>query len=106
MKLSAIVAAAFIGLVSAQTTTPIISVTSPLEGTTYKAGGQAIITWINPTVATISSIMLAKGSSTSLQPVTQIAQNVDAKSGTYTWTIPADITPGKFINLYFLIRYL
>ncbi|CAO3628046.1 unnamed protein product [Cunninghamella blakesleeana] len=95
MKLSAIVAAAFIGLVSAQAAPPIISVTSPLIGTSYKAGSQAIITWINPTVETISAIVLAKGSSTALQPVSQIAQNVDAKAGTYTWNIPADITPGS-----------
>ncbi|ORZ16234.1 Ser-Thr-rich glycosyl-phosphatidyl-inositol-anchored membrane family-domain-containing protein [Absidia repens] len=96
MKLSAIVAAALISVVSAQSSsTPIISVTAPLQGASYKAGDKAVISWINPTVDSISQIVLAKGSSNALQPVTTIASNVKADSGSYTWNIPADTPAGS-----------
>ena len=46
--------------------------------------------------------MLAKGQSTALQPVTEIASNVDAKAGTYTWNIPGDLAPGADCMLFFV----
>ncbi|KAI9304621.1 hypothetical protein BJ944DRAFT_266583 [Cunninghamella echinulata] len=94
MKLSAIIVAALVSVVSAQQTPPIISVTSPLKGYSYKAGQDAIITWINPTVDTINGLMLSKGPDTALQPVTQIAASIPAKDQKYVWKVPADITPG------------
>ncbi|KAL0082898.1 hypothetical protein J3Q64DRAFT_1750562 [Phycomyces blakesleeanus] len=72
----------------------IISVTSPLTGTVYTAGKSAIITWVNPTVPTISQIVFSQGLSTALQPVAIIANNVETASGTYTWAIPADTPAG------------
>ncbi|ORZ05217.1 Ser-Thr-rich glycosyl-phosphatidyl-inositol-anchored membrane family-domain-containing protein [Absidia repens] len=95
MKLSAVVVAALVSMVSAQSSGAIISVTAPLQGASYKAGDKAIISWINPSVESISQIVLAKGGSTSLQPVTTIATNVPASSGSYTWNIPADIPAGS-----------
>ncbi|KAI8391798.1 uncharacterized protein BYT42DRAFT_489202 [Radiomyces spectabilis] len=91
MKLStaALINCALFGLVTAQQA--IVSITSPLAGTKYKAGQDAIISWINPTTSTISQIVLAKGPSTALQPVMTIAQNVNAADGSYTWKIPMDI---------------
>ncbi|CAO3702926.1 unnamed protein product [Rhizopus stolonifer] len=79
--------------VSAQTN--IVSITSPLTGTVYTAGQSAIISWINAEVTTISKIVLAQGQPTSLQPVSTIAENVDASTGSYTWNIPSDITPSN-----------
>jgi hypothetical protein len=81
-----------IAAVSAQTA--IVSLTSPLTGTVYTAGSNAIITWINPTVATISQIELVKGPSSALQPVLTVTTNVDANAMTYTWAIPADTAAG------------
>ncbi|KAI8987575.1 hypothetical protein BDF20DRAFT_850985 [Mycotypha africana] len=78
--------------VSAQTS--IVSITSPLTGTVYTAGQPATITWIDQQVPMIPKIVLAKGIPTALQPVTVIAQNVDANAGSYTWNVPADIAPG------------
>ncbi|KAG1464557.1 hypothetical protein G6F56_005062 [Rhizopus delemar] len=78
--------------VSAQSNT--VSITSPLTGTVYTAGKAATITWINPSVTTISQIVLAQGSSTALQQVSVIASNVDASALSYTWTIPADTAAG------------
>ncbi|KAI9489754.1 Ser-Thr-rich glycosyl-phosphatidyl-inositol-anchored membrane family-domain-containing protein [Zychaea mexicana] len=90
----AAIAALAVASVSAQQAN-IVSITSPLEGTTYTAGQEATISWINPTVDTISKIVLAKGSATALQPVADVASNVDAKAGSYKWTVPADIAPGN-----------
>lgn len=50
---------------------------------------------INPTVDTIPKIMLAKGDPLALEVVATIAENVDAKKGSYTWSIPADTAPGS-----------
>ncbi|ORX56280.1 hypothetical protein DM01DRAFT_1334760 [Hesseltinella vesiculosa] len=91
MKLSVIASAAFAAVASAQA---IISVSSPLSGTVYTAGQQAIITWNSPTVQTISQIVLAQGASSALQPITVIATNVNAAAGQYTWTIPASTPAG------------
>lgn len=70
---------------------PIISVTSPLANTRYKAGTDAIISWTNPTVKTISQIVLARGKSNTLQPLLTIATNVNAADMKYTWKIPFEI---------------
>lgn len=88
----AAVAAFAIAAVSAQSTP--VSITSPLTGTVYTAGGQALITWTNPTVPTLGQIQLAKGPATALQPVGQVATNVQTSDGKYTWTIPADTPAG------------
>lgn len=78
-------------IVSAQ----IISVTSPLTGTKYKAGQEAIISWINSKVPTISQIVLAKGPSSALQPVLTIATNVNANDMKYVWKIPFELENGN-----------
>lgn len=88
----AAIAAFAIAAVSAQTTP--VSLTSPLTGTVYTAGQNAIITWINPTVATISQIELVKGPASALQPVLTVTTNVNANAMTYTWAIPADTAAG------------
>ncbi|KAG2202037.1 hypothetical protein INT47_006229 [Mucor saturninus] len=83
------VSAAYLAsLVSAE---PIVSITSPLINTRYKAGSEAIISWINPSVATIPQIVLAKGKSNALQPLHVIATNVNAQDMKYVWKIPFEI---------------
>ncbi|CAO3619174.1 unnamed protein product [Cunninghamella echinulata] len=94
MKLSLFISSALIALASAQT--PIISVTSPLQGTKLKAGTDAVISWVNPSSPTISQIVLAQGPSTALQPVTTLAQNVNAADGKYIWKIPIEIANGQY----------
>jgi hypothetical protein len=84
-------AAYLASLVSAQ----IISVTSPLSNTKYKAGQEAIISWVNPKVATISQIVLAKGPSNALQPVLTIATNVNANDMKYVWKVPFELENGS-----------
>ncbi|KAI9021451.1 hypothetical protein CLU79DRAFT_804467 [Phycomyces nitens] len=88
-----IVAACF-AFVSAQQNPPIIAITSPLMGTKYKAGQQAILAWVNPKVPSISQIVLARGPSTGLQPITVLASNVNTADGKYVWKIPDDIEGG------------
>lgn len=77
------------------TNPPPVSITSPLTGTVYTAGQKAILSWVSPSVDSISQIVLAQGQSTALQPVTTIAANVTTAGGSYTWDIPADIPPAK-----------
>ncbi|KAF7722746.1 hypothetical protein EC973_002730 [Apophysomyces ossiformis] len=94
MKLTgtAIVSAVLLSVVSAQK--PIVSMTSPLANTKYKACSDAILSWINPQERSISEIVLAYGPAEALQPVMTIAQNVPASDGHYTWKIPCDIKNG------------
>ncbi|KAG2237675.1 hypothetical protein BDF21DRAFT_443157 [Thamnidium elegans] len=83
------VSAAFLAsLVSAD---PIISITAPLANTRLKAGSEVIIAWVNPSVPTISQIVLAKGKSNALQPLRVIATNVETAGGKYVWKIPVEI---------------
>lgn len=100
------VSAAFLAsLVAAE---PIVSITSPLTNTRYKAGSEAIISWINPTVGTIPQIVLAKGKSNALQPLRVIATNVNAQDMKYVWKIPLEIDNADdckfsiFIIIFFL----
>ncbi|ORX50116.1 hypothetical protein DM01DRAFT_1409129 [Hesseltinella vesiculosa] len=79
----------------------ILSVTAPLTGASYQAGSTAIVSWVNPSVTTITQIVLAQGQSTALQPVKAIATNVTASSGSYTWNIPSDTPPGTNYALEF-----
>ncbi|KAJ2960238.1 hypothetical protein NQZ79_g4354 [Umbelopsis isabellina] len=90
----AAIAALAVAVVSAQTTTPV-SITSPLQGSSYKAGGQATITWINPTTATLAQVQLVQGPATALQPVAQVATNVNTADGKLTWTVPANTPAGS-----------
>ncbi|KAI8074131.1 Ser-Thr-rich glycosyl-phosphatidyl-inositol-anchored membrane family-domain-containing protein [Gongronella butleri] len=91
--------AASLSIVSAQT--GILSVTAPLQGTVYTAGQTALITWINPTVDTISQIVLANGPANALQPVMVIATNVSASADSFSWNIPANLTSGTDYALEF-----
>ncbi|KAI8068004.1 hypothetical protein BC940DRAFT_326217 [Gongronella butleri] len=89
----ALIASALLAVASAQQAA-IVSITSPLSGSKLKAGQDCIISWVNPSVPSISQIVLARGPSTALQPVTTIAQNVDTAAGHYTWKIPYEIENG------------
>ncbi|ORY90969.1 hypothetical protein BCR43DRAFT_498279 [Syncephalastrum racemosum] len=95
MKFTLLASAALVAAVSAQQNAPPVSITAPLQGTTYKAGSKAIISWVNAQVPTISKITLAHGPPTALQPLFDIATNVDAKSGTYQWDVPLDCENGQ-----------
>lgn len=93
------VSAAFLAsLVSADT---IISITAPLANTRLKAGSEVIIAWVNPTVPTISQIVLAKGKSNALQPLRVIATNVDTAGGKYVWKIPVEIDNADDCKFFF-----
>jgi hypothetical protein len=89
----AAIAALAVAAVSAQTTTPV-SITSPLTGSSFKAGGQATITWISPNTPTLSIVQLVKGPASALQPVGQVATNVNTADLKLTWTVPADTPAG------------
>lgn len=89
----AAIAALAVAAVSAQTTP--VSITSPLSGSSFKAGGQAMITWINPTTQTLAQVQLVQGPASALQPVAQVATNVNTADGKLTWTVPANTPAGS-----------
>ncbi|MFJ9618418.1 GPI anchored serine-threonine rich family protein [Streptomyces noursei] len=74
----------------------VVSLTSPLKGDIYRAGSQMTIAWTNPRVQTISRIVLVTESDDGPQPVTTVAEDVDAQSGSYEWTVPDDLTEGLY----------
>lgn len=86
--------AALLTVVCAQDA-PIVSVTSPLSGTVYKAGQKVIISWVNPQVPEIPQIVLARGQQTALQPIAVIAKNVDASAGRYEFDMGTDCQNGN-----------
>ncbi|KAG0166207.1 hypothetical protein DFQ30_007457 [Apophysomyces sp. BC1015] len=85
---AAAVAAVLLSVVSAQK--PIVTMTSPLANTKYKACSDAILSWINPSDRIISEIVLAYGPSEALQPVMTIAQNVPAADESHIQVIYLD----------------
>ncbi|CAO3653087.1 unnamed protein product [Cunninghamella echinulata] len=93
MKLYIIIIATLISVISTQK--PIISITSPIRGTVYKAGTYAPIAWYNPTVDTINGLLLSQGHDTNLKPILQIADSIPAKNLIYSWRIPIDIPPAN-----------
>ncbi|CAO3597361.1 unnamed protein product [Absidia cylindrospora] len=93
MKFALIISSALLAVASGQV---IVSITSPLSGTKLKAGSDAVISWVNPSVPTISQIVLAKGPSNALQPVSTIATNIDTAGGKYVWKIPYEVENGEY----------
>ncbi|OBZ84161.1 hypothetical protein A0J61_07788 [Choanephora cucurbitarum] len=91
---SILISAAYFASVVLAQEPPIISITSPLPNTKFKAGQEAIISWINPTVQVIDQLVLAKGPSNALQPILTIAKDINAKDMKYVWKIPSDIESG------------
>lgn len=83
----------FIVSIAAQTTPPV-SITSPLTGSVFTSGISTSITWINPTVSTLSEIQLVQGPANALQEVMLVASNISTSSGSYIWIIPKNIASG------------
>ncbi|GAA5804887.1 Ser-Thr-rich glycosyl-phosphatidyl-inositol-anchored membrane family-domain-containing protein [Helicostylum pulchrum] len=71
-----------------------VYITAPLTGASYTAGATILIRWINPVAETITQIVLAKGISTNIQAVSTVASNVATSTGSFSWTIPADLPAG------------
>lgn len=95
----AAIAAIAATVVSAQT----IVTSQPGERQVFTAGTTAQIVW-NPVAGTISTIDLRAGEATALQFVANIAKDVPAQAGSYSWNIPADTAPGdqcKYIYIFF-----
>ncbi|KAI8336158.1 hypothetical protein BC941DRAFT_514342 [Chlamydoabsidia padenii] len=79
----------------------IVSITSPLTGTVYTAGKPALLTWVDAKVSTIPAIVVAHGNASALEPISTIATDVDASTGSYTWNIPSDFISGEQYALEF-----
>lgn len=85
----AAIAAIAATVVSCQT----IVTSQPQEGQSFTAGTTAQIVW-NPVAGTISTIDLRAGDANALTFVANIAKDVSAQAGSYSWNIPADTAAG------------
>lgn len=73
---------------------PTITITSPAGGETWQIGNTYNINW---TSSGVDKVNIVSGSFASVQ----IAMNASASSGTYSWIIPATVTPGSYaITIY------
>ncbi|CDH48461.1 predicted protein [Lichtheimia corymbifera JMRC:FSU:9682] len=95
----AAIASTLLTVVSAQGTTGVLQVTNPTQNTEFTAGRVANITWQNPTVDKVQ-IELANGDANNLNHLFVIANDVDAKSGTYAWHIPDNTTAGTYALIF------
>ena len=69
---------------------PLMTITSPGEGTSWKAGSKQIITWTyNGTPGSKVKIELLKTGSVSGKPIAASASAGKGGSGSYSWTLPA-----------------
>ncbi|KAJ8657875.1 hypothetical protein O0I10_006403 [Lichtheimia ornata] len=92
-------ASALLTVVSAQGTPGVLQVTNPVQNTEFTAGRVANITWQKATVDKVQ-IELANGDSNNLNHLYVIANDVDAKSGTYAWHIPDNTTAGTYALIF------
>ncbi|GAB5589310.1 hypothetical protein Unana1_04210 [Umbelopsis nana] len=89
MRTAVALVAFFVATVTAQTAPYYI--TSPIQGTTYKAGQSAEIDWLNGNSESIT-ISLLNGPTPQTQSILSvIASNVNGADGSYTWTVPASV---------------
>lgn len=67
-----------------------ITITSPTSSSSWSVGGTYTITWTSGESLTDLTIALFKGESS----VDSIAASASGSAGSYSWTIPLDISPG------------
>ncbi|KAL1924366.1 uncharacterized protein VTP21DRAFT_7401 [Calcarisporiella thermophila] len=71
------------------------SITNPVDGTAWKLGDKAVINWTPGGNSPKVNINLRKGPASAMQQVATIASNVDQNAGTFTYNVPAGLTPGS-----------
>ncbi|HWP98791.1 MAG TPA: Ser-Thr-rich GPI-anchored membrane family protein [Syntrophomonadaceae bacterium] len=69
---------------------PTISIAAPAAGASFGAGQNLPISWTATGLNKVDIYLI------SLQPGITVATSVSASAGSYTWTIPANITPGSY----------
>ncbi|KAI7883595.1 hypothetical protein K492DRAFT_235259 [Lichtheimia hyalospora FSU 10163] len=77
----------------------VLQVTNPTQNTQFTAGRVANITWQKASVEKVQ-IELANGDANNLNHLYVIANDVDAKSGTYAWHIPDNTTAGTYALIF------
>ncbi|KAF1803044.1 hypothetical protein V8B55DRAFT_1502016 [Mucor lusitanicus] len=89
MKAAIITSLLFIAAVVAQTTAPFY-LTSPIVGTTYKAGSTVTITWTNG-VDESAQVSLLTGTSAATMHPTGDTFTIKGSDGEYDWKVPSDL---------------
>ncbi|KAL7317778.1 hypothetical protein PS15m_004087 [Mucor circinelloides] len=89
MKAAIIASLLFVAAVVAQTTAPFY-LTSPIVGTTYKAGSTVTITWTNG-VDESAEVSLLTGTSAATMHPTGDTFTIKGSDGEYSWKVPSDL---------------
>ncbi|KAL9555726.1 hypothetical protein MBANPS3_002223 [Mucor bainieri] len=89
MKAAIITSLLFVAAVVAQTTAPFY-LTSPIVGTTYKAGSTVTITWTNG-VDESADVSLLTGTSAATMHPTGDTFTIKGSDGEYDWKVPSDL---------------
>ncbi|CAO3643885.1 unnamed protein product [Mucor fragilis] len=89
MKAAIITSLLFVAAVVAQTTAPFY-LTSPIVGTTYKAGSTATITWTNGNDESAEVSLLTGTSAATMHP-TGDTFTIKGSDGEYDWKVPSDL---------------
>ncbi|KAK4510308.1 Ras GTPase tem1 [Mucor velutinosus] len=89
MKAAIITSLLFVAAVVAQTTAPFY-LTSPIVGTTYKAGSTVTITWTNG-VDESAQVSLLTGTNAATMHPTGDTFTIKGSDGEYNWKVPSDL---------------
>ncbi|RCH79053.1 hypothetical protein CU097_002940, partial [Rhizopus azygosporus] len=77
-----------------------VSITSPLQGTTWQIGSKETVTWQNVQQNVDKLLInLMKGDPNALQLVQTLAENVDASKGSTQVEVPKNATAGSDYSL-------
>ncbi|CAO3666585.1 unnamed protein product [Rhizopus stolonifer] len=91
MKIHFIIFLAFVTYVaSVQGSYTPFYITNPVQNTTFEAGTNVTISWLNGTTDTATTYVLTGEKSTAMQ-LTGISFNLKGKSGQYIWKVPTQL---------------
>ncbi|KAI8877943.1 hypothetical protein K501DRAFT_337089 [Backusella circina FSU 941] len=90
-----------LAFVAAQGSTPFY-ITSPISGTTYKAGSTITLKWINGINET-ATVELITGTTSSAMKSTSSSFSINGADGEQTWKVPSDLPQNA--TFAFMIHY-
>jgi len=83
-----------------QEVTKTLKVTSPTSEKTWQAGSTQTITWTQTGLSGTNVKIELKDKSNPFVLVRTVTSSTPASSGSYTWTIPADVPPGSTYSIH------
>ncbi|KAG0794180.1 hypothetical protein G6F17_004173 [Rhizopus arrhizus] len=75
-------------------------ITNPIQGTSFKAGTNVTISWLNGT-SDITTVYLLTGLNPKTMQLTGISFNVDGDAGNYSWKVPTNLSQNAIYSFMF-----